>query len=142
MDPKFFAEMGNIFWKTCIAEGVAPKQFKDQNMVPRPDSLESFMLVFPFGINPEAAGDRKVIMQFSFTGQVTNSCYFTIEQDNIAVKKGTEESPDITIETPFDVWMDILTRKADGQQMFMEQKYKVDGDLALMIELFNKDGDQ
>jgi len=28
--------------------------------------------------------------------------------------------------------------KADGQQMFMEQQYHVEGDLALMIELFKK----
>ena len=32
---------------------------------------------------------------------------------------------DIEIETPFGLWMDIMTRKADGQQMFMEQKYRV-----------------
>jgi hypothetical protein len=36
--------------------------------------------------------------------------------------------------------MDIMTRKADGQQMFMEQKYTVEGDLALMIGLFNREG--
>jgi len=142
MNPKFFADLGNLFWKTCIAERVTPKQFNDQDMVPRPDSLESFMLVFPFGINSEAAGDRRVILQFNFTSQLTGSCYFTVKKGHIDAHKGTQKSPDITIETPFELWMDILTRKADGQQMFMEQKYKVDGDLALMIELFNKDSDQ
>ena len=40
-DPQTFAEMGNIFWKTCIAEGVTPKEFKEKNMVPRPDSIEA-----------------------------------------------------------------------------------------------------
>jgi predicted lipid carrier protein YhbT len=37
--------------------------------------------------------------------------------------------------------MDIMTGKADGQQMFMEQKYTVDGDLNLLLrmnELFGK----
>ena len=37
--------------------------------------------------------------------------------------------------------MDIMTRKADGQQMFMDQKYKVNGDLALMIALFKREED-
>jgi predicted lipid carrier protein YhbT len=32
-----------------------------------------------------------------------------------------------------------MTRKADGQQMFMEQKYTVSGDLELMIQLFQKE---
>ena len=137
-----FAEMTNHFWKTCIAEGVTPKEFGKKNMVPRPDSLESFMLFLPFGLKSEAAGDKKVILQFKFTGDVEDACYFTIEKGNIVAKKGTCESPDLTIETPFDVWMDIMTRKADGQQMFMEQKYKVNGDISLMIQLFQRESDQ
>ena len=135
VDSQSFAKMGNLFWKTCIAEGVTPKEFQEKNMVLRPDSTESFMLLFPFGLNSEAAGDRKVILQFKFSGQVEDSCYFTIEMGNIDAKKGTIENPDLTIETPFNVWMDIMTRKADGQQMFMEQKYKVNGDISLMIQL-------
>jgi hypothetical protein len=31
--------------------------------------------------------------------------------------------------------MDIVTRKADGPQMFMEQKYKVDGDFNFLINM-------
>jgi predicted lipid carrier protein YhbT len=38
--------------------------------------------------------------------------------------------------------MDIMTRKADGQQLFMEQKYTVTGDIGLMIQLFNRKGDK
>ena len=56
----------------------------------------------------------------------------------IKAKKGVEENPEITIKTPFNVWMDIMTRKADGQKMFMEQKYKVTGDISLMIQLFER----
>lgn len=142
VDSQSFAEMGNLFWKTCIAEGVTPKEFREKNMVPRPDSLENFMLLFPFGLNSEAAGDRKVILQFNFSGQVEDSCYFTIEIGNIDAKKGIRENPDLTIETPFNVWMDIMTRKADGQQMLMEQKYKINGDISLMLRLFKREGGQ
>jgi multimeric flavodoxin WrbA len=133
-----FAEMANVFWRTCIAEGVTPKEFAEKKMVPRPDSLDSFMFLLPFGLNSEAAGNKKMILQFKFSGFVENSCYFTIEKGNIDAKTGILENPDLTIETPFDVWMDIMTSKADGQQMFMEQKYKVNGDLSLMIQLFQK----
>jgi hypothetical protein len=136
VDSQTFADVSNIYWKTCIAEGVTPKEFKDKNMVPRPDSIEGFMLLFPFGINREAAGDHKVHLQFNFTGELTESCYFTIEKGRIEPLKGTVENSTITIETPFELWMDIMTGKVDGQQMFMEQKYRVQGDLALMIQLF------
>ena len=139
VEPQFFSEMGNLFWKTCIAEGVTPRKFREEKMVPRPESLQNFMFLFPFGLNPEAVGERKVILQFNFSGQVEDSCYFTINMGNIDAKKGVSENSDLTIETPFNLWMDIMTRKADGQRMFMEQKYKVDGDISLMIQLFKSE---
>jgi multimeric flavodoxin WrbA len=139
IDFQTFAQMGNLYWKTCIAEGVTPKEFQEKNMIPRPDSIESFMLVFPFGLNSEAIGERKIILQLDFSGEVDGSCYFVIERGNVDAEKGSKENPDITIETPFDLWMDIITGKADGQQMFMEQKYTVKGDLQLMIQLFQKE---
>jgi multimeric flavodoxin WrbA len=137
-DAQTFADLGNIFWNTGIAEGVAPKEFKEKELVPRPDSIESFMLLFPFGINSEAVGERKIHLQFNFSGELTDSCYFVIEGGHVDPKKGIAKIPEITIETPFDIWMDIMTGKAEGQQMFMEHKYKVDGDLSLMIQLFQK----
>jgi SCP-2 sterol transfer family len=142
MDSQLFAKTGNVFWKTCIAEGVTPKEFREKNMVPRPDSIDDFMLFFPVGINSEAAGGGKVILQFNFSGQVEDSCYFNIEKGKVVAKTGTFEDPELTIETPFDVWIDIMTGKADGQQMFMEQKYKVTGDISLMIELFQRKSDK
>ena len=138
MDFKTFAQIGNLYWKSCISEGVTPKEFKNKNMVPRPDSLESFMLIFPFGLNSDAVGERKVILQFNFTDEVPGSCCFIIEKGIVSAKEGCKDKPDITIATPFELWMDIMTGKADGQQMFMDQKYKVDGDLSLMIQLFQK----
>jgi hypothetical protein len=138
IDSQTFAQIGNVYWRTCISEGVTPKEFKEKNMVPRPDSIESFMVLFPYGINSEAVGERKIILQFSFSGEVTDPCHFIIEKGNVSAEEGEKENPDITIETPFEVWMDIMTGKADGQQMFMEQKYKVNGDLSLMMQLFQK----
>jgi len=138
IDFETFAQMGNLYWKSCIAEGVTPKEFEEKNMVPRPDSIESFMLVFPFGLNSEAVGERKIILQVDFSGEVEESCHFVIERGKVDAEKGSKETPDITIETPFELWMDIITGKADGQQMFMEQKYTVKGDLALLIQLFQK----
>ena len=136
VDSKLFAQMGNLVWKSCIAEGVTPKTFKEKNMVPRPDSLESFMLLLQLGLNSRAAGDKQVVLQFDFSGQVKESCYFSIETGKVDAQKGAAKSADLVIETPFDLWMDIMTRKADGQQLLLEQKYKVTGDLGLMIALF------
>jgi len=138
VEARLFAGMANVMWKTCIAERVTPKEFAEKGMVPRPDSLDSFLLIFPFGVNAKVVGDRKVVLQFKFSGEVEGSCYFTIEKGTIGAQSGTWANPDLTIDAPFNVWMDIMTGKADGQQMFVEQKYKVSGDLSLMMQLFQR----
>jgi len=138
VDPQFFAAMANVVWKTCVAEGVTPKEFDAKKMIPRPDSLDSFLLLFPFGINAKAVGDRNVVVQFTFSGGVEGSCYFTVEKGTVNAQKGTWSGADLTVETPFSVWMDIMTGKADGRQMLMDQKYRVSGDLSLMMQLFAK----
>ena len=45
------------------------------------------------------------------------------------------DNSDLTIEAPFEVWTDIMTGKTDGRQMFMEKKYKVMGDLPLLLKM-------
>ena len=125
-------DASNLYWKTCIAEGLTPKAFEKKNLIPRPDSVESYMALMTLGFNPAAAGDRRAVLQFEFTGGVVGSCYFTIEGGTIEAKTGTAERPDLAVEAPFDVWMDIVTRKADGMQMLLEGKYRAEGDISLM----------
>jgi len=134
-DPKPYYQMANLFWKTCIAEGVSPKEFEEKGMIPRPDSVETFMRIMPMGFNPAAAADTRATIQFKFSGEAEGSCHFKIEDRKIKAALGPAQKPDLTIEAPFSVWMDIMTRKADGQQMFMEQKYKVFGDLSLLLRM-------
>jgi len=134
-DKELFRNMGNVFWKSCIAEGVSPKEFEEKGLVPRPDSIETFMMLFSFGFNPAGAGDTNAILQFNFSGDVNGNCHFRIKDGTVRSFQGSAESPDLTIDTPFDVWMDIMTGKADGQEMFMAQKYKVLGDLSLLMRM-------
>lgn len=134
-DSQSIAKIANLFWKTCIADGVTPKEFEKKGMIPRPDSLETFMTIMSTGFNPQAAAETKASLQFSFSGQVEGSCCFIIQNGSIEVETGDGENPDLVIETPFEVWMDIMTGKADGQQMFMEQKYRAEGDLSLLLRM-------
>jgi putative sterol carrier protein len=130
-----FHEMGNLFWKTCIQAGVTPKQFAEKGIIPRPDSINTFMLIFRAGFNAKAAQDVTATLQFRFSGSVEGGCYFTIDKGTIAANEGLLDDATLTIDTPFDLWMDILTGKADGQTMFAEEKYSVDGDLELLLKM-------
>jgi putative sterol carrier protein len=126
--------LANIHWQTCIDERVTPKQFRLRRIVPRPDSIDNLMAVLRVGFNPETAGDTKATLQFEFSGQVRGSCYLVIENATIRAMSGTAKNPDLTIKSPFEVWADITTGKADGTQMFMEQKYSADGDMDLLMK--------
>jgi hypothetical protein len=142
-DKELFWKMGNLFWKSCIAEGITPKEFGERGVVPRPDSIESFMILFPMGFNADAAGEIKAVFQFCFSGETEGSCHFRIEDRRIEAINGRAQNPDLTVESPFELWMDIMTGKADGRQMFMAQKFKAAGDLSLLIrmdQLFGKKG--
>jgi len=122
-----FAEISNCMWRTCIAEGVTRKKYAKEGMIPRPDSIETYMLIMSMGFNPEGAGDTKATLQFEFSGSVEGSCHFIISDGTIKTRAGKSEKPDLVIKTPFDVWMDVVTGKADGGEMFLEGKYEVEG---------------
>jgi multimeric flavodoxin WrbA len=111
---KDFSEMANCMWRTCIREGITRKKFEENDMIPRPDSLKTFMVLLTEGFNPEGAKDTRAILQYNFFGQVEGSCHFIIANGTINAEDGPAETPDLTIKTPFDVWVDIITGKADG----------------------------
>jgi hypothetical protein len=140
-DPGRFLKMADLMWKTCIAESITLKEFGERGLMPRPDSIETFMMIMPVGFNPEGAGETKAAIQFNFSGEVEGPCYLAIKDGRCEPSEGSADAPDLTIDTPFEVWMDIMTGKANGQQMFMAQKYKVTGDISLLMrmgELFGR----
>jgi len=141
MDPEHMAIMGNLTCKTCLSEKLTLREFFAGGMRPRPDSLEAFMAYSVLGLNADAAGGKKVILQFRFSGEVEGCCYFTLEKGGIKAAAGTSGKWDIAIEAPFELWADIMTGKADGREMFLQGKYRVEGDPFLMQELFRRKGD-
>jgi multimeric flavodoxin WrbA/putative sterol carrier protein len=134
-DTEMVLKIGNAMWKTCIREGITPREMDERRMIPRPDSVETFMAIMPLGFNADGAGDMKAIVQFDFSGDIEGSCHFSIENRTIKAVAGKTEKADLTLDVPFEVWMDIMTGKADGQQMFIAGKYRAVGDLSLLIRM-------
>jgi putative sterol carrier protein len=134
-DPVQFMENGNLMWQTCIAEGITPREFGEKRFMPRPDSISSYVDLMKLGFNADSANGLKATIQFNFSGENQGSCFLSIDDGSVKGQQGNYTDPDLTINTPFEVWMDILARKADGQQMFMEQQYTVEGDLELLMQL-------
>jgi len=111
------------------------KEFAKKNLRPRPDSLETFMLMMPLGFNPDGAEGLRATLQFEFTGEVEGDCHFEIADNAITAPAGRAEKPGLTITSPFEVWMDIMTGKADGAQMMMEGKYTAEGNMDLLLNI-------
>ena len=93
------------------------------------------MMIMSMGFNPKGPGTPRLSFSSTFPGKWKGPATSRIENGRIEPREGRPEKPDLIIETPFDVWMDIMTGKADGQQMFMEQKYRVNGDLSLLMRM-------
>lgn len=135
VDPASFVRLGNLFWRTCIAEGVNPREFEARRLVPRPATVEEFLHLMPFGLDAGAAPSQGAVLEFRFTGEAAQSCHFVLAHGRVDGRLGAAARPDVAIETPFDLWMDVITGKADGQALYFAQAYRVTGDLALMLRL-------
>lgn len=134
-DTGAFLKMGNLMWRTCIAEGLTPSELAEKRIMPRPDSIDTFLTLMLMGFNPEGAGDTRAVLQFDLSGEVEGSCYLNIENGSIQAFEGPADHPSLTVQSPFPIWMDIVTGRADGQEMFMQQKYKVLGDFSLLLKM-------
>lgn len=135
VEPGFYTGVVNVYWKTCIAEAVTPKEFEKNKMAPRPDSLESFLLIFPLGLDAKAASEPKTVVQFVFTGEVEGACHFIVEKGTIEALKGRNPAADLTVEAPFDLWMDIMSGKTDSMQALMDQGLRMSGDISVLGKL-------
>ena len=134
-NPAAFLEISNLMWQTCISEGITPREFEEKGLMPRPGSINSYIEIMKLGFNAGSTNGLEAKIQFNFSGENQGSCFFSIADGTINVQQGNLNQPDLTVNTPFEIWMDVITGKADGQQMFLEQKYTVEGDLELLMQL-------
>ena len=134
-EPGIFLNLGNMMWKTCISKGITPKEFGRTGLIPRPESIDSYIDLMRLSFNAKEAKDFNAKIQFNFSGDNQGSCFFTIAGGTIDGQLGTVNQPELIVNTPFEIWMDIITGKVDGQQMFMEEKYAAEGDLSFLMQM-------
>ncbi len=134
-DSHVLREAGNLFWKTCIDAGVTPAEFTQQRLVPRPDSIATFMLIMRLGFKAQASRGIKAVIQFVFSGPQEGTCHFRIADGTCTPSAGAAPLADLTIWTPFEDWMDLTTGKTDGQALFAAGICRAEGDSELLLHL-------
>lgn len=98
-------------------------------------SCRGLLQAMPRGFNPETAGDLEAVFQFDVSGGEEFSAHLMIGDGTCTYHEGPAPRPSVVIKTPAEVWVAISRGEIDGQQAFMAGKYKVEGDLMLLMRL-------
>lgn len=140
-DVDSFRMVGNTFWEVAMeffqakSDGKVQGDLQDWVAASPRMGLAGMTSVF----NPQAAGDLEAVIMFDLEGEPGGRYHLNIADGRCAFREGGHDSPDLTITTPWSVWQEVSDGRLDGQQAVMEGKYKVNGDLALLMrfkELF------
>jgi multimeric flavodoxin WrbA/putative sterol carrier protein len=130
LSPDEMAEMANLWWDghlQRITQG-KPTQGKVEDMRLL---LKGMAATF----NAKTAGAMKAVIQFEVTGKQTGNWFLSIENGKCTCHDGLADAPTLTINTPSEIWLAIANRELDGQQAFLEGKYSVQGDMALLMRM-------
>jgi len=98
-------------------------------------SCLDLLKIMPLGFKKESANGLKAVYQFNITGSENFNAYLEIESGNCAFHEGSHAKPDVVIDSPADVWLSVSRGELDGQSAFMTGKYKVDGNVMLLMKL-------
>ncbi|MDT8272358.1 MAG: NAD(P)H-dependent oxidoreductase [Desulfomonilia bacterium] len=134
-DSEVFGQMGNLFWDACISHGMTPEEAKTAGIIPRPTTIEEFLRLMQMAFNSRSAEKQDTSIQFVFSGCQEGVCHFLIRDGTIESALGETRKPDLVIDAPFDVWMDVVTGKADGAKLFHEGRYRARGDMDLLTRM-------
>ena len=91
--------------------------------------------MMPQGLNPAAATGLAATYQFEVSGSENFTACLRIENQQATFQAGPAENPNVVIKTPADVWLAVSRGELDGSQAFMTGRFKVDGDLGLLMKL-------
>jgi len=130
--PDDIAAMANLWWDSYLqgkATGAPQTSItQDIRMV-----IRGMTMTF----NPAAAANIQAVIQFVVSGKQPGNWFLAIKDGKCEFGEGLHPTPDLTIKTPSEIWLGIANREIDGQQAFLEGKYKAEGDMALMMNLRN-----
>jgi putative sterol carrier protein len=82
-----------------------------------------------------AAGTLEAVYQFEVSGDENFIAHLAIADGRCVHHDGPAEKPNVIIKTLADVWLKISKGELNGQKAFMDGRYKVEGDVTLLLKL-------
>jgi putative sterol carrier protein len=89
----------------------------------------------PLAFMPEAAGTLTAVIQFEVSGEENFIAHIKIFNGQCIYHDGPADKPNLVIKTPADVWLKISKDELNGQKAFMEGRYRVEGDMNLLLKM-------
>ena len=100
-----------------------------------PSTLKEGFAAMPTTFRPERAAGVNTVIQFKVTGAEAGNWYITVKDGKCTVDEGETGSPNVTINTPSDVWLKILRRELDGATAFMSGQFTFTGDMGILMQM-------
>lgn len=96
----------------------------------------------PRAFRPEKAEGVDAVIQFDITGNEIFQGYLTIKDGQCTYTEGLAANPTLTIKTPADVWVKMLTGELNPQTAFFKRMYQAQGDMSLFMRMGQMFGDR
>ena len=116
----------------------------DKSSLPRNPTLRQTIEGMPLAFNREAATDLKAVIQYNVSGREPGIYHLIIDSGNCTFHSGKALNPTLCINTPSELWMQIVTGKVSGKDALLKGLYTIEGDASLlprMGELFREQDD-
>jgi multimeric flavodoxin WrbA/putative sterol carrier protein len=140
--PPYNKEMRKEWIKGIISEEAAKAKGKaSQKRESRQDAtspgLTCLELIrrMPMGFRKDKAADMNAVYQFEINGPESFTGHLVISKGTCSYVDGPASKPDVTIKSPADVWLAVSNGSLNGQSAFMAGKYKVEGNMGLLMNL-------
>jgi len=93
------------------------------------------LAMMPSAFQAEAAEGLTAVYQFEVQGDETFVAHLRIAGGACTFHEGPADKSNLIIKTPADVWLKISRGELNGQQAFMDGRYKVEGDINLLLKM-------
>jgi putative sterol carrier protein len=100
-----------------------------------PSTLKEGFTNMPQVFRAERAAGVNTVIQFKVTGAEAGNWNITVKDGKCSVAEGEAASPNVTINTPSDVWLKILRRELDGATAFMSGQFTFTGDMGILMQM-------
>lgn len=122
-----YYNMVNCVRRTCLDNEITSDELNKKGIVPRPDSLDTYESITKFRYLGKKDKSMNGKIKFNFHDSEIPDCVFIFQDGHFTCEKSTDTKADLTIETSFENWMDIITCTVDASILSSKNQLNLSG---------------